>query len=87
MSTFLYKDFGIYNKGWDARKTAASGVLDDPDFIPVKSDYETEYSDDSVDIFGAINILNEDSEEFFEDWRSDSSFTAFTLVSESSLES
>ena len=87
MSTFLYKDFGLFNKGWDARSTVAATVLDDPDFLPVKTDYETEYSDDSVDYFRELFAVVDAEEEFFDDWRSESSFTNFTLVSETSLES
>jgi hypothetical protein len=88
MSTFLYKDFGLYNKAWDARMTVSADVLDDPDFLPVKSDYETEYSEDSVDNFrGLFAVVEEIEEEIFDDWRSDSSFTVFTMCSESSVDS
>ena len=86
LSTFIYKDFGLFNKGWDARSLVSAAVLDNPDYLPVKTDYETEYSDDSVDNFRGLFEFDAE-EEFFDDWRSDSSFTNFTLVSETSLES
>jgi hypothetical protein len=86
MGSFVFKDFGLFNKSWDSRKTFSADVLEDPDYLPVKPVYSTEYSDDAVDIFADVCPDSDQSEEILEDWRSNSSFTTFTLVSETSLD-
>ena len=47
---FIYNGNCPYQQ-WDCRKTYCAPVSDDPDFVSVKTEYETEYSDDSMKPF------------------------------------
>ena len=88
MSSFIYNDDCMYNRGWDSRKFCCSPVLDDPNYLPVKSDYETEYDDeDGDDIYSCLFLPVDDEEEIFSDWMSESSFTAFSFLSDTSVTS
>ena len=66
---FIYNPYCPYNP-WDARQTYCSRVLDDPDYVTVKDEYETSYDDDDSDFLPCV-FIGSSEDEIQTGWQSD----------------